>query len=807
MRTLVAAAVACSLVVGLSHAGDVQASMKRPVSIAGQELGSALKDFARERQLFLFFADKDLGGKKTSGVSGELTQDETLSKLLEGSGLTYRYIDEKTVSIVPVATQPPLKEDKSRRMRISQAAAPVESASASEESGGNELSEIVVTAQKRKENLRDVPISISVLSGSDMDRSTAQGVTEILNSVPGVTARTNELGGGTQIVMRGVGAGSSLFAGSSPIAYYLDSAPFGFIKQAIGPDPNAYDLQQMEVLRGPQGTLYGASAENGLVRVLTQDADVDEVEFKARTLVSATDGGGGNYRGDAAVNVPIVAGKLAVRAVVDYANLGGWIDGPVGNRLNDAELRNYRLKVNAQPTERLSIGLSGWITRNDYGAPAASAGDRRISAIIPEPISTDYEVYSAKVGYEFTHFTLTSATSYLDYINSGVVDLGIYNLPLDGFPTFSDFSSRTFSEELTLTSATGNAWKWTVGAFYRDSEDHTLQRLPGIFPAPKDFTDTSESYAFFGEIGRRFLNEQWEWTLGLRRFHDDVSSRENVQHEGLTGVPLYDRKASFNSTTPRAVLTWYPTADWTVYGSYSEGFRSGFPQAPDAPEFPSLRPDKLHNYELGAKTDLLNGRLSFDTSIYYIDWEDVQQSLIVPVASGVGKTALVNSESASGAGIDFAMTVRPATGLRLALTGSWNDLTMDEDVISAGISLFSKGDRLNLSSEFTGGVSGDYSFPLGESGFKAQFSASANYFSKQELHSLNGTSLLVNYGDDLLIARAALTVIAPTRWTTTLFADNLTNEYGKVTPPAFLSPELNTRERPRTIGLQVDFHY
>src|SRR5690606_2693475 len=123
------------------------------------------------------------------------------------------------------------------------------------------LEEIVVTAQKREEKLQEGPISISVMSGVELDRSTAQGVTEALTQVPGVAVNVTNQGGGTQMIIRGVTAGGALAAGSSPVSYYVDMVPFGFVRNAIAPDPNAYDLERVEVLRGPQGTLYGASAQ------------------------------------------------------------------------------------------------------------------------------------------------------------------------------------------------------------------------------------------------------------------------------------------------------------------------------------------------------------------------------------------------------------------------------------------------------------------------------------------------------------------------------------------------------------------
>src|SRR5262249_23664904 len=156
-------------------------------------------------------------------------------------------------------------------------------------------------------------------------------------------------------------------------------------------------------------------------------------------------------------------------------------------------------------------------------------------------------------------------------------------------------------------------------------------------------------------------------------------------------------------------------SDLTVYSSYSQGFRSGAPQGVGVPrDVPSVKPDKLNNYELGAKGDFLDKRLSVDAAVYYIKWNDVQQVLTIPyVHNGVAVgsvAALVNGESASGAGVDIAVTTRPLDRLELGVTFGWNDLKMDAEVFSNGALLFAKGDRLNYSPEFTGGTSVAYSF-------------------------------------------------------------------------------------------------
>ena len=796
------------VVIAASTAAHADPNLRVPVhlDIASQPVEGALYAWAAQTGYqLLMVADQVDGGRPVQPIAGQYAPEAALKALLSATDLRYQLVNAHTVAIHLASSDHgnDLPAFRALEEGGSSGAGPSSTAAGARNDGAAPLEEVVVTAQKREERLQDVPISISVLGGDQLDRSPVSGVTEALNLVPGIVAEKGAQGGGTQISMRGVGASGPLFNGSSPIAYYLDSVPFGLVKTAVAPDSNAYDLARIEALRGPQGTLYGASAQNGVVRILTHDPDLNEFELKARSSFSKTSGGGDNYRGDAAVNVPIVEGKLAARAVVGYENIGGWIDSPVRRDINDAELRNSRLKIGAQPTDEFSAQLSAWSSRSDYGAPSKSLRDGSISASNPESISTDYDAYGLTLKYDAAQFSVSSMTSYLDYQNEGRVDLAFFALPV----LFTGLDARVFSQEVLLSSSTGSAWRWSVGGFYRDASDRLRQNNLGG-GLPFDYGNSSKSEAVFGEVGRRFFNNALEWTLGARYFHDDVGVRENVNQ--TPGLPIYDRKDKFHSTTPRAVLSWYPSESMTLYTSYSEGFRSGFPQDPGVgktyPDFPPLKPDKLRNYEVGAKASALDGRISFDAAVYYIDWKDVQQTLVVPV-NGTFVTALINGQSASGVGVDFGIAARPISGLDLGLSFSWNDLSLDSVVLSSGQPLFNKGDRLNYSSKYTAGASVGYSHPLGASGLTGQFSASANYASKQVQHGDLGGFLYTTSGDDRLFARASVGVAgAAERWSASLFIDNATNERG-ATPAVLPIPDWSTRAQPRTVGLQANVRF
>jgi len=688
-----------------------------------------------------------------------------------------------------------------------------------------QLQEVVVTAQKREEKLQDVPISISVLSGTALDSSTLSGISDELNKVPGVVLQPANAGlAAPLIAMRGVAAALLQWGGASPIAYYLDTVPFGFVRSAYAPDANAFDLQRVEVLRGPQGTLYGANAEDGVVRIITNEADVHGFDLKARVLGSGTEGGGANGGGDVAINVPLIDGKLAVRAVVDYQDWSGWIDRPNDNNANASQLRNYRLKLAYQPVENLTVDLSVWSSREHSDSVALSFPDGSAPyGTTPEPSEVDFDAYGAKIGYRFPSFSLTSMTSYLRYKVFSAFDVSylgptLYGGLFDNLSLASWFGSRVLSEELTANSRNDSPWSWTAGLFARKEWDGNAQAgaygMVPTYPAPEDvgfvnFRDGSRSYAAFGQIGRRFLDNKWEWTLGLRQFHDNVYSLSLDP-----STPSYQSR-SFNATTPRAVMSWYPVRDLTVYASFSEGFRSGVPQYYAAtsvyPSAPPAQPDRLYNYEVGAKTDLWDHRVTLDTSAYYVKWKGVQQPLNVYEPNGVQLNAILNGPSASGPGVDLAVTIQPISHLRFGITSSWNKLAADDAVVSGGSVIIPKGGPLADSSRYTGSAFANVDFPLGASTGLLAFSA--NYTSRQASYTItpNGTPTYL-YGDSLLFVQSSFTVTFQEKWSIKLYGDNLTNQRGNLGAPLTgfdptTEGQGTARPRPLTIGLEADYRY
>jgi outer membrane receptor protein involved in Fe transport len=813
------------------------------LNIPRQPLDTALKDFAAQTGLQVARMSDAVDGSALVGpVHGDLSAEDALKSLLGPRGLSYTMVNDRTFAVfkpgvdTTLATtagaggavaateqgqsgagQQAAKEKSSsdpfRLAQVDQGS--TAGALAVEKKGQNRadkqsgaLEEVIVTAQKREERLMDVPISLSVLTGQELDSTShTEGMTEALNRIPGVTAIVSSQGV-PEVVIRGV----SPNVGTTTTAYYLDSVPFMLVEGPQVPEANVYDLERIEVLRGPQGTLYGASALNGVVRILTHDPDLNNFELKTRGIVSDTKDGGTNYDADLTVNAPLLPGKLAVRATAGYQDLSGWIDKPDQKDANDSVGKNFRAKIGAQPTEELSVLGSVWLSRTHLGAQSIGFADRTNATPNNQPVDMDYDLYGLKIGYQFPSFKLTATSGYIDYLNNSYFGLVDYGIP-DALAN-NRFGSHVFSQEVILNSTNISSWRWTIGGMYRNGTDRTSSTWMNFPVPPSDFEYASESYALFGEVTRLFFDDRLELTGGIRYFQDRVTMHEIVSDTGDPTAPLQHAEDTFKPVTPRVVVTWHPTKEWMAYASYSEGFRSGFAQSPDTlrvvPTFPPVKPDRLKNYEVGAKGSAWDQRLSLEAAVYYIDWQDPQQGLTLSSPSNpIFFSANVNGGSISGFGTDLALAMQVFRGLQIGGTVSVNDLTYDSDVVSGGYLIYTKGSHLDASSKYTYGGWANYTCSLG-AGLTAVFESSLNYMSRQSSGAIIDGVIGKYYSDPMRDVRASASIQGGNHWSATLFGDNLSDDKGSPTTYAHQAgpaADFAQRVRPRTIGLQLEYKF
>ena len=493
MRTLIAAAVTCSLLVGLARAADVAASIKQPVSIPSQDLASALKEFARERKIYLVFMDSDLGTRKTPGLVGEFSQDEALRKLLEGSGLTFHYIDDKTISIVPIATAPP-RAALPDRFRIARATEDSPQAARFTEPQQEQpresvpavLEEVTVSAQKRDERLQEVPIPVTVLNGAALAQSNQLRLQDYYSKVPGLNLGVPGQFGDARLTLRGIPPSANA---APSVGILIDDVPYG---SPVGlttrgqPDVDPGDLERVEVLRGPQGTLYGVSSMGGLLKFVTVDPSTEA--FGGR-LQAGTDsffngvGPGYNFRGS--INVP-VSETVAIRAGAFRTQDTGYTENIVtGQRgVNRRTSDGGRLALLWKPSEALSLKLSALLqnSRRD-GADVSVVGPgfadlQQQSLPNTQTTQSRIQAYSATLKARFAGLELTSLTGFnLDHFE-GNHDT-TYVLPIGGGESFWDSlansylhttghgsvvldwpTNRNFSQELRLSIPLGSRVTW-----------------------------------------------------------------------------------------------------------------------------------------------------------------------------------------------------------------------------------------------------------------------------------------------------------------------------------------------------------
>lgn len=503
------------------------------------------------------------------------------------------------------------------------------------------LEEVVVTATKRDTTVQTTPLSITALSGMDLQTRGITDVSSLVGEVPGISIKSQGPGQ-TEFEMRGM----SSTGGSSPtVGFYLDdtpiTAPASSINGKVVIDPNLYDLNRVEVLRGPQGTLYGASSMGGTIRLITNQPNSTRFEASAAADTSYTDGSGLNHSENGMINIPLVQDKLALRLVASEAHNSGWIDqivvgdfpaptnggatrgnvqaAPViaDNRdVNSTDLVGFRGAILYTPTEQLSITASGVYQRvlqggeNGYDSvPGTLAHYTPFD--YSEPFSDRFQSGALTVVYRFQDFDVTSATGLWSRTEKNSQDEAealtwafalpsVY--PADGGIGWGNFDESTTtkqtSEELRFTSTGDTRFQWIFGGFYNrfSSTENDLAVTP---PAAALFGTAVQYFEFqpfklnqkaaFGEASFKFTNAL-KGTVGLRYYSYDSSVVTNVSGYGSStgsdAVATQGSQATAHGVNPKFNLSYQESEDLLLYTTAAKGFRPGGPNGP-VPTTPS----------------------------------------------------------------------------------------------------------------------------------------------------------------------------------------------------------------------------
>ncbi len=698
------------------------------------------------------------------------------------------------------------------------------------------LEEVIVTALRRAEGtaIMDTAIAVDAMSGSEIESRGFTSIMEALSTTPGLSYAENA-NVGPAIQIRGVSA----IVGSSVVGYYLDDLPYTRIGGNVTPDLNPYDLNRVEVLRGPQGTLFGVGAQGGVVRVITQDPIINEFSGKVTGAYSWTDGADENDRIQGALNIPLIEDTLAMRLVAAQVNDGGYID-LVSTReddYNEMDDTSYRVKLLWTPTEDISVVASYW---NSEREGYQNFGDDNLEAeyyltnidalFLGPPLATEVQVpagseyleaetknelYGLKVEYLAESYSFLSTTSYLEGSNSARF---IYTIPgLGGVSSLDEYPKLdTFAQEFKLSTRNEGDWNWTLGAIYLDIENEDAQTTyfhvenPANWPILEaiGFTQTtggqvdtveSESWAIFGESVHA-LGEQWELTVGARYFEDDRDS---------SGPESSD----FDEWTGKVNLAWRPTDDSLYYANIATGFRSGGSNSealieaganstPPVDIPVEVDPDEVTSYEVGGKWTLLDGRLNLESAVYYLEWDDIQ-TLIYGLVDSTLEGWGANANSAAGGGVEFAATYQ-ADGLTLAASGNWNNVEYDDDLPSGGIS---DGDTVMNVPELTWQASATYAWPMGELTGLAYLGAT--YTDERSDYGIDLLGQPSTYtSEDFTVVNARIGVETE-RWSVFLTGTNITDENVEVSQLALLADlgAESVRMRPATYGIELNLNF
>jgi len=733
--------------------------------------------FARQAGQQILFDYERVKGLKSNALHGDYEPIEAARRLVEGTGLQ---VTEQAdgVLVVELATTG-------------------RSASGSDETLLVErLEEVVVTASKREERLIDVPIAISAFSSTAMDTAGAAQLSDFLASAPGVSI-VDGGNGGQEIAIRGI---SSTF-GDAPVGFYLDELPFSFIGNTAVPDVRTYDLERVEVLRGPQGTLYGDGSLGGTVRVLTKDPDLRRLQAGVDAGIFGTQDGEESYSAKAMLNLPLSQDAAALRLVASQEDFGGWIDDAVTGEKdrNDRTVDNYRAKLRFAPLEKLDLVLSAWHTREDADDSQRSL-QNRTSSIPPTSSFLEYDLYSVTMRYRFDAVDVVSATSLMDF-RAGDASITA------GMPVVFDQGQDVVSEELRATSRGEGPLRWTGGVFYRKIErDLTGQVGPLVYD---QFSDT-RSFAIFGEATREFFGGKLDATLGVRYFKDDRSRADGVSPEIIALVQTIDPtftgevESSFETVNPKFNIAFHPHEGWMLYTNVAKGFRSGqvqpivslitaVVQGRDIPI--GINEESLWSYEIGAKGQLAGGRLVLEAAAYYNDWQDLQLAVVVDPVTNL--QALANGGAAGVKGLEVSGTFRPINGLNLRLAGSYVDARYRENVPGSNVR---KGDRVSGVPDLTVSTSAEYRWPLTDR-FNGFLYSSAQYTSERVD--------VVNFArpSDNTLEVDMRVGLEGTAWGLYLVGNNLTDEDGAVSPRSPFSLGHFSRLRPRSYGLNVRYNF
>ena len=790
------------------------------IDIKSQQTDKALLQLAESTGIQIIFTDGVGENTRSPAVRKGVSIEEALTQILKGTDLSYEYtsddmliIEEKNkknrsnqegsaldnsskVIGLQLAEVQEIEDKQSKSKRAGQTRVAANSATRTE------YEEVTVTAQLREQNLQEVPLAISAFSADFLEDTSISGVGEIAKFTPGFTA-SNFSAAEPIFAIRGANNTFNAAAYNKPVAVFLDDV---FISRNSGAAFDLFDLEQVTVLRGPQGTLAGRNVTGGVINVRTAKPSLEEFTSKVEV-------GYGDYdfietRG--LVNGP-VGENVALKASVSYKDRDGFgHDRFTGVDTDDLDSLNFRGQALFVPTDNLEVLLTLSYGRdengnrtlsNQSGNPLIDDGDIRTSEVgdVRGPSLFEREVFSTSlhVDWDVGPGTIKSITSYskADIRNVfGRVGANFDSLTV-AFDDISDDSEKpdTFSQEFRFVSEDTEKYNYVVGTYYfHEDNSRTLLNLRRTgtagFPAfgTPFFRDNiieqeveTHSIAVYSDI-QLHITDYMDINFGGRYTYDNKKAKEDFSNVAPIGGGAFTAGAqrSWNNFTPRAVVTFYPTDDMTVFFNYSEGFTAGGinTEALNAASFNTfVDPEKIRNIEVGIKAQWFDRLLTTNITGFISKYTDKQEFVFVNFPPFVG--SVQNAGKATVRGIEAEFAWSPTESLNINATYAYLEATYDEFLASAtvfaGPQQDFSGNDLASSPAHSASVYADYVYGLGGAGdikLNGSYAWSDNYYNgaaNKQIESVEAVGLL----------NASLAYITPDeKGRITLWAKNLTDE-------------------------------
>ncbi len=766
-RRVLASLGACGCGMALAAPAELAGAVE--FDIAGPTLDAALIDFSRQSRIQVF--SSCVGRQKVPAVRGYLEPRQALERLLAGSGCGYSVLGADAVSIQPQPVP-------------SGAVAPAAVQRTADMPTVLSMVGMRVTARKRDERQIDVPIAMTAITGEQIDAMGISKVAEIIAMTPGAGSVDNGMGF-TQVQIRGVS--SSL--GGNDNGYYLDDIPFTGVTVPWYPEVRSWDIDRVEILKGPQGTLFGEGSMGGTVRTLTRKPDLEAFGAAFEASASTTRDGGNGWGGKAMLNVPLLKDKLAARVAVTDESLSGWIDDARagGHKdINEQRVKTGRIKLRFTPTERWDMDLAYW--KYDSDAPGGGNGaldNRTTSSFYANTDTWDVASFATSYAFDGSQLFYSYADADLTYANDGMLN------PTTTYVSNIQIGVRT--HELRWSSTGERSLDWTVGYYLRKADRHERSSIGGV--PPSRLVQFNGAHALFGETTLKLRNPAWALTAGLRYFKDHVDAKSIATGRAST------LDAKFDSWNPRLALSFKPDEDTTLYASVARGFRSGQLQPiatllvaeANGVELPAtIAPDSILTYELGAKSLLADGRLMLEGALFHSDWRDV--AVRVPITTSIN--GLINAKGTENKGVEANLIYTPNASWMLQVGGSWVDAAYAEDVPGTPLH---KGTPVYNVPKTSFSASAVHNWPVGGT-LKGIARAGVVHDARRATALTSGTP-----GDAVTSVDARIGLESPNGWSGYLYGENLTDDNGALNARSVAG--IGNRLRPRTLGVMFRYDY